>query len=293
VEQTFSNDPEGLLGIAVLYDRHAMSRELGRRSDGLYQKVLEMEPQNRAALVPFALHRVVEFVSRRGRLLEQLEMHWENASKNNLKNVEWPVKGHELFEWLREREDQESVVIRDFNEARSRLIEKLDADLPAVFSVLARGKALDPNNAVYNYLEAWLDFDLGKNEAALLEVEQGANKPRLESYLPQLLSARRKVLQAAKFPDKDREITEDDGKSGTLFVDDRKIFDMAEEYEAKRDFANAATVNQIMLKMADQLRQEPIGGPPGAKRGDNERSRRIEAKARQSLARIDQRTKSW
>jgi len=132
-----------------------------------------------------------------------------------------------------------------------------------------------------------------KNEAALLEVEQGANKPRLESYLPQLLSARRKVLQAAKFPDKDREITEDDGKSGTLFVDDRKIFDMAEEYEAKRDFANAATVNQIMLKMADQLRQEPIGGPPGAKRGDNERSRRIEAKARQSLARIDQRTKSW
>jgi hypothetical protein len=215
-------------------------------------------------------------------------MWWESASSNSLKDVEWPVEGHELLEWLREREDQQFVVIRDFNEAKSRLIEKLDSDLPAVLSVLAKGKALDPNNAVYDYLEASLDFDLGKDEAAMLEMEQGANKPRLESYLPQMISARRKALQAAGFPDKDREVLEKRGQEGVLFVGDDKIFKIAEEYEAKHDSANATKVYQIMLKAAEQLRREPVVGQPGGKPGDNALSRRIEARARQSLARISE-----
>jgi hypothetical protein len=291
VEQTFSNDPEGLLGLAVLYDRYASSRELAARSDGLYRKVIDMEPQNKAAFMQFALHQVVEFTSRRMRLLDQLEIQRQYALSNNIQEVESPVEGHELFEWLREREDQQSVTIRNFEEARSRLIEKLDRDLPTVLSILEKGKTLDPDNAAYNYLEASLDFDLGENEAALLEVERGASKLRLESYVTQILSARRKVLQAAKFPDKDREMTEKYGQGGAVFVDDRKIFKMAEEYEAKRDFANATRVHQIMIKAADQLRQEPVAGRPGGKRGDNELSRRIEAKARRALARIRNGTK--
>lgn len=286
VEQTLSNDPEGLLGAAILYDHYSITPELEKRSDRLYRKVIDMEPQNKVAFLRFALHRLVEFTAHRQRVLETLELLRQCALSNNYTGVVDLDESHELFGWLREGPDQHRVEIRDFNEARSRIIEKFDANLPTVVSVLAKGRALDPNNAAYDYLEASLDFDFGKNEVALLEVEQGANKPRLESYVSQMVSAQKRVLQAAGFPEKDREILDKRGQEGVLFLEDEKIFKMAEEYEAKHDLANATRVHQTMLKAADQLRQEHVEGRPGGKRGDNTLSRHIEAKARQSLARI-------
>jgi len=286
MEQEFSNDPEGLLGLASLYERYAVSPALGERSEQLYRKAVTLEPQNKAAFARLALRVLVVFTSRRGRLLEQLEMQRQYALRNNLKEVESLAQGHELFEWLREKEGQSYVVIKDFNEARSRLIQKLDRDLPTVLSILNKGKGLDPDNAVYDYMHASLNFDLGKNEDALLEVERGAEKPRLENYRTQMMSARRKVLLAAGFPNKYREIMEKNELNVGVFVRTDKMFEMAEQYEAKHDLANAKRVYEIMLKAADQLRQESIPGQPGGKRGDNEISRRMEAKAKERLTKI-------
>jgi hypothetical protein len=283
VEKRFPDDIQVLLGLARIYKSYAPSFDYWDRSKQLYRKAVELDPKNKAARAALATKVVVDFLAQR-RILTDLEMQRQYAKQNNLQEVEIP-SWSSLHEWLRE-EGQQRVVIRDFNEARSRICEKLDRGLPAVISDLEQAEKIEPENALYNYLRASLNFELGKNADGLKEVERGSEKPYLNNYYIEIAAARRRVLQEGGFPEHYREIIENmQTYLGGLPSYD-KLIEVAKQQGASHDLKKAAQICQALIRLAEQVRQEPVPGKPGGKRGDNELSKRIEREAKQQLAKI-------
>lgn len=283
LEEKFPNDPQILLGLADLY-HYAPSPEYWGKRVLMYRKVLEIDPNNKAAHSSLAMQVLVDFISQRGRVLYLLEMQQKYADDEGIQEVNIP-SWDPLYEWL--REDHKTVVIRDFNETRARLCSKLDRNLPEVFSELDKGEKFESENALYNYLRAHINFELGRDTEGLAEAERGANKPYLNNYSVQIAEARNIVLQKAGFPDSYRQIivdrTEMPGR-GLPRID--KIFNLAKQQETKGNLKKAAQIYEIVIRMADQVRQEPVPGQATGKRGDNEISRHIEEQAKRELSRI-------
>jgi|GEM_PF-3764530 len=276
VEERFPDDIQVLLGLARIYKSYAPSFDYWDRSKQLYRKAVELDPKNKAARAAMATKVVVDFLGQRGILID-LEMQRKYAKENNLQEVEIPSWSN-LYDWLRE-EGQQRVVIRDFNEARARISEKLYQGLPAVISDLEQAEKIDPENALYNYLRASINFELGKEAEGLMEVDRGANKPYLNNYYIEIAAARRRVLQEGGFPEPYREIIENMQTylGGVPSYD--KLIEIAKQQERSQDLKTASRVCQVLIRLADQVRQEPVPGEHGGKRGENEFSRRIEKEA--------------
>ena len=287
VEERFPNDIQVLLGLARIYKSYAPSFDYWDRSKQLYRKAVELDPKNKAAHAAMAMKFVVDFLGQRQGVLLSLELQREYAKENNLQEVEIPT-WDALYKWLRE-EGHQRVVIRDFNEARARICEKLDQGLPEVISDLEKAEKIDPENALYNYLRASLNFELGKDADGLKEVEQGSEKPYLNNYYIEIASARRRVLQEGGFPEHYREIIENmQTYLGGLPSYD-KLIEIAKQQGTNQDPKKASRICEVLIRLAEQVRQEPVPGKPGGKRGENEFSRRIEKEAKQQLAKIQTR----
>jgi hypothetical protein len=286
VEERFPEDLQVILGLARIYKSYAPSFDYWDRSKQLYRKAVELDPKNKFARAVLAKEIVSKFLGQRGILID-LEMQREYAKDNNLQEVEIPSWSN-LYKWLRE-EGQQRVVIRDFNEARARICEKLNRGLPAVISDLERAEKSEPENALYNYLRASLNFELGKEAEGLTEVERGANKPYLNNYWIESAASRRRVLREADFPEHYREIIENmQTYLGGLPSYD-KLMEVAKQQETSQDLKKASRICEVLIRLAEQVRQEPVPGEPGGKRGDNEFSKRIEREAKQQLAKIQTR----
>jgi hypothetical protein len=288
VEERFPDDIQVLLGLARIYKSYAPNFDYWDRSKQLYRKAVELDPKNKAARAVRSTEVVSEFLGQRG-ILMALEMKRQYAKENNFQEVEIPSWSI-LYKWLRE-EGQQRVVIRDFNEARARICEKLDQGLPAVISDLEQAEKIEPENALYNYLRASLNFELGKDADGLKEVERGSEKPYLNNYYTEVAAARRRILQEADFPEHYREIIENmQTYLGGLPSYD-KVMEVAKQQETSQDLKKATEIYEAIIRMANQVREELIPGKPGGKRGDNEFSRRIEREAKQQLAKIRTRVK--
>ena len=283
VEDRFPDDLQVLLGLARIYKSYAPSFDYWDRSKQLYRKAVELNPKNKAACAVRSTEVVSEFLGQRG-ILMALEMKRQYAKENNFQEVEIP-SWSSLYKWLRE-EGQQRVVIRDFNEARARICEKLDQGLPAVISDLEKAEKIDPENGLYNYVRAAVNFELGKEAEGLTEVERGANKPYLNNYWIEIAAARKRVLQEGGFPEHYREIIENmQTYLGGLPSYD-KLIEIAKQQETSQDLKKASRICEVLIRLAEQVRQEPVPGKPGGKRGDNEFSKRIDREAKRQLARI-------
>jgi len=283
VEDRFPDDLQVLLGLARIYKSYAPSFDYWDRSKQLYRKAVELNPKNKAARAVRSTEVVSEFLGQRG-ILMALEMKRQYAKENNFQEVEIP-SWSSLYKWLRE-EGQQRVVIRDFNEARARICEKLDQGLPAVISDLEKAEKIDPENGLYNYVRAAVNFELGKEAEGLTEVERGANKPYLNNYWIEIAAARKRVLQEGGFPEHYREIIENmQTYLGGLPSYD-KLIEIAKQQETSQDLKKASRICEVLIRLAEQVRQEPVPGKPGGKRGDNEFSKRIDREAKRQLAKI-------
>jgi len=278
----FANDPEMLLGLAIVVDQFAPDPQYARQNADLYRKILEIEPANKAAMAAFARHSVVRFITSLRKPLLYLEMQRQYAEQHDLKEVMIPSYS-ELYPWFGE-EGKDFVMISDFSEARSKIIQKQTQELPSVISILDDGKRIDPNNALYDYLGAQLDFELGHDRQGLSSVQKGTAKPKLDNYLDQVTAARKRVLESVAASRKDLEMLDSFKIPAGLHMDTEKLFRMAGERIAAGKAKAAADIYQLLMRIADQLEQENARTAAGGAYTRRELIRHIQRKAEKKLS---------
>jgi len=290
LEDHFSSYPPALIGLAYIYQRYGPSPMYWDRSEYLYRKASKLDPKNKVAHAAFAKWVVLNFLSQRGRVMIDLDMLRQYDKSKNFQEVEIPSWSR-LYEWLHE-EGQERVVIRDFNEARARIFGKIDRDLPNVVSTLETAEKIESGNALYNYLRAQLHFERCKDDEGVIEVERGADKPYLSNHWIEIAAVCRGVLLDAGFPEHYLEIIENSHSSPGGLPSYDKLIEIAKQQEARQDFKKAAQIYEALIRMAEQVRQEPVPGGPAGKRGKNELSDRIEREAKLQLSKIQSHIKN-
>jgi hypothetical protein len=61
---------------------------------------------------------------------------------------------------------------------------------------------------------------------------------------------------------------------------------MAKQQGERKNLTAATEVCEALIRLAEQVRQEPVPREPGRKRGENEYSKRIEREAQRQLSKI-------
>ena len=163
------------------------------RSLVLYQQAAALAPQDKAIRAGLAEDTVIHFIGWRAGLLVDLEGLRGAAVRGNIIDIEVPPYA-ELHEVMKEGA-QQRIMIRDFNEARSKLKAKMDRDLPSILAVLEQGRKLDPQNAYYDYLEAELHFWCDRDAEGLARAKDGSGKPQLNYYHREVKQAVQRVLK--------------------------------------------------------------------------------------------------
>jgi hypothetical protein len=281
----FADDPQMLLGSAILMDQFAPHPKYSLRSADLYRAVLEIEPGNRVAMAALARHTVTRFVGDLGRPLMSLEMKRQYAELNNLKEVVIPSHS-DLYEWFGE-EGKDVVTISDFDAARARIVREQLPKVPAVRAVLGEGMRMDPNNALYDYLGAQLDFELGHDEQALVRIRKGAEKAKLDNYVGQLAAARRMLLERRGTAQKHIDTIDSSKSLGGLYVDTDKILRVAEERATAGDTEAAAGMYELLIRVTDQAAEENDRANVGGRRTHARVLEYVRRKAREGLAALE------
>ena len=272
----YPNDVEIQLGITALYDEYGVpqgsfksSHELRQNQEAKvsaqYEKVLTIDPNNKAAWALKVDYVCTYYTAQRRDLLDQLESKISYERERNTEEFR-PYKNSDLYYWFKE-EGMDTVVIRDFDLAVRQLRQKLDEKVPAVLATLNRGQSNDTENAFYNYLKAHLYFELHENEKALKEIEEGAAKKYFSSYVEEINKAKARVLQEAKFPQPHRDFIVSLRRPFEDFLNlgiwKRGLADLGKSYEAQGDFKNAEKVYRLTITMAEQAQRESIYRPLG------------------------------
>jgi len=259
----YPNDIEIQLGLGFLYAKYADTRVFSDIDQ--YEKVLTIDPNNKAAWAIKAKLICWRYTGKRIMLLDDLESVIANARERNVEEYR-PYKNSDLYFWFKE-EGSDTVVIKDFDLAVRQLRQKLDEKVPAVLATLNRGQSKDPENAFYNYLKAHLYFVLHEKEKALKEIEEGAAKKYFSSYVEEINKAKARVLQEAKFPQPHRDLIISMRSPFEDFLNlgiwKRGLADLGKSYEAQGDFKNAEKVYRLTITMAQHAQRESIYRPLG------------------------------
>jgi tetratricopeptide (TPR) repeat protein len=183
------------------------------------------------------------------------------AKKENKQEIRMHEDGR-LLKWS-EREGPNVMVITDFNTAieqfRRKCNEKLEKQLPVVLAELNKGERVDPENALYNYLIALLYFELGENGNAVKQIEEGLTKKYLNNYGIESHKARARVLREADFPQPHRSFIENECPvSAYGHIVGQKIDNLAKSYKEQGNLEDAEKMYDLMIKIADQARKEPV-----------------------------------
>jgi len=254
------DDVEIQLGLAFLYSRpevpHAYSRE------DQIEKVLMINADNHAALALKAKLLCFQYTAKRRVLIDQLHAMIEN-SKINARELKVP-RYSRLYPWLKEL-GTGTIVINDFDGALKLLREKLDSEMLPLLVILKNGEQKDPENALYNYLKAHIYFELGEENKAIQEIENAVVKKHINNYVVEEHKATARVLREVGFPENQLSFIV---KRITLFADafratvwERGLVPLAENYEAQGAFEDAGKIYKLTLRIAKQIREEPLPYP--------------------------------
>ncbi len=289
LEKKSAQDAEALMGLAATYRSFPPAEEYFDRSLTLYRQAALLAPQDKAIHAGLSEDMVTHFCSRRENLLADLEAKRAYAVRNNLREVEmlpWGKLYHELKE-----EGQEKVMIRDFNETRLKLLAKVDRDLPNVRAVLEQGRELDPQNAYYDYLEAFLELELGNDTQGLAKAKRGSEKPQLNYYHNEVKHAVDRALKETTLGESDRNtLVGAFPRVGTPPHD--RLSDRAWQFEAGGKPDKAREIYETQLRMVRQIREEPSMKHANAADVDTLDVDRCETEATKNLARVREREKN-
>jgi tetratricopeptide (TPR) repeat protein len=260
LEDKYPNDTEIQLGLGVIYSKYATSPDFSAKAEEQYKKVLKIDPNNRPARSIIARRLCGQSIAERRSGLITLETMIHVARKENKQEIRMHKDGR-LLRWS-EIEGPNVIVITDFNNAlekfRGKFDEKLEKQLPVVLAELNKGERIDPLNALYNYQSALLYLELGKNEEAVKQIEEGVTK-RYNYYGIEIYKARARVLREADFPQPHRRFIENYGiihTWGKWLV--KKIDDLAKDYKTQGSLKDAEKMYNLMIRVAEQVREEQV-----------------------------------
>ena len=261
LEDKYPNDAEIQLGLGIIYSQYASSPDFSARVEEQYNKVLKIDPNNRPARCIIARRLYAKSLSMHKSGFATLESLIYVAKKENKQEIRMHKDGR-LLKWS-EREGPNVMVITDFNTAieqfQRKCNEKLEKELPVILAELNKGERVDPENALYNYLIALLYFELGENEKAVKQIEEGLTKKYLNNYGIESHKARARVLREADFPDPHRSFIENECPvSAYGHIVGQKIDDLAKSYKEQGNLEDAEKMYDLMIRVAAQAREEPV-----------------------------------
>jgi tetratricopeptide (TPR) repeat protein len=289
VEEKYSNNPQMLLGLAMIYARYGSTMELYEHSIQLYQKAIALNPNDKFANIGLINRKIEDFSRQSDEAIESLKGLKEYAKKNNIKDLEVPTWAGSLYDMLKEK-DQEKVIIKDFNDTKATLEKKFDSDLQIFLTEIDKAGISEPENAIYSYIRAQLYLYLGKDNEAIEELEKGSRKTSLNNYHKEIFNAQMRVLQEVNFPESYRKVIGDNlATSYSGLPNDIKVFEIAKKSEDSGNIQKAKQIYETIIRIANQIREEPVpieNGKSTVKRGENDYSLRIEKQAKNNLDKI-------
>lgn len=256
------DDVEIQLGLAFLYSSPSVSAEYSREDQ--IEKVFMINADTHAAWALKAKLLCFQYTAKRRVLIDQLHAMIEN-SKINARELKVP-RYSRLYPWLKEL-GTGTIVINDFDGALKLLREKLDSEMLPLLVILKNGEQKDPENALYNYLKAHIYFELGEENKAIREIENAVVKKHINNYVVEEHKATARVLREVGFPENQLSFIV---KRITLFADafratvwERGLLPLAENYEAQGAIEDAGKIYKLTLRIAEQIRDEPLPYPSG------------------------------
>jgi tetratricopeptide (TPR) repeat protein len=261
LEDKFPNDTEIQLGLGIIYSQYGTSPDFSAKAEEQYKKVLKIDPNNRPVRCIIARRIYGHSMAVHKSGLTTLETLIHVARKENKQEVRMHKDGR-LLRWS-EREGPNVMVITDFNNAldqfRRESDKKLEKELPGVLAEINKGERIDPQNALYNYLSALLYFELGENEKALKQIEEGLTKKYLNNYGIESNKARARILREADFPQPHRSLIENECPVLAYgHMVGQKINILAKDYKAQGSLKDAEKMYKLMIRIAEQSREEPV-----------------------------------
>ena len=173
-------------------------------------------------------------------------------------------KGGEGVEVEKDDQGKLIVTVTDFDLADKQLTEwireRTGAEVAAVAAMLDKGHAIDPDNALYDYLKANLYLDVGENEKAFRQIKEALTKKYWSNYPDELGKARQRVLREVEFPSsKMRFLDRYPDNSYNLarsFI--RKSAPLAVDHKNQGNPAKAKRIFELMLRMGKQVKESPM-----------------------------------
>jgi tetratricopeptide (TPR) repeat protein len=159
------------------------------------------------------------------------------------------------------RENTYPIIITDFDLARQALVKKFDAEVPAVLEILKKGEETDPDNALYNYLRAYLYFVLDEKDKAFREIRKGVNKRYLNNYVKECIEAREQVAQKVDFSNDVIKKLLGSHVFANFMVQDLcipYIYKYAEQYKQQGELEEAQEKYAMLIGIANHIREEPV-----------------------------------
>jgi hypothetical protein len=283
LEEKYADDPEFLLGSAILYTQYANTERMVKKIDKQWERILSSDPNNKAALATVTIKNTQFYTTRVQTRLDELESKIMSAKKRGVDSITIPYQRSttrliqnegdtfqtssnvkiqpELYKYF-STGDNKDIVIKDFDAARITLKEKLTTELAESIDLISNAENRDTDNALYNYLKANIYFEIGNSEPALEQVRIAGKKKFLNTYFVESRQAVFKVLELINFPEQMRQyITDRYSPIGPFIIGniEKKILEPAvTKYEKQGQTDRTEEIFNMASLMAEQIRKEPM-----------------------------------
>ncbi len=288
LEKEYATDVDIQLGLAILYKRYPDgSANIEEKIKRQWEKVLSLDPSNKIALATITNNNTQFYMARYSARLDDLESLIESAQKRGVdyitiqkENRYAPTVNSNMVQLERDftpplykyfsEGNNEDIVIRDYEEARRQLKEKLKIELSESIEPIRKSEQNDTGNALYNYLEAEVYFGLSQNESGLEQVRIATQKQYLKTYLPEIRQAVSKVLVTINFPEQFRSIITSEyapfGQFITGNIITKGLEPLLAQYKEQGKSKSVEEIFNMTSLIAEQIRKEPMPYPTAVNR---------------------------
>lgn len=259
------------LGVGFLGKLYALTPELGYWGDR-FQQVIRLDPNHCPAYASLARGRAMACGTGRDTLTEYVEAKIAYAGDIGQQSlrVEKVDPHFEVFlpygrlvepgPPAPQRRSFMPYVELDFKTARQVVKDTANAEAQETLRWLRTVQQKDPENALYDYLVAYLLLELGRPAEALEQMRAGNAKPYLRTYYAEKQAAMKKVLELAGVPENEVAALIDTQQPFEDFIATwlwgRGLAALVEDSKDRGDIGKVRRIYQLMLRAVDQCQPE-------------------------------------
>ena len=283
LENQYANDPDFLIGSALLYSKYGNSEVVVEKSDQQWERIFSFDPNNKVALAitvkdvqfyPERLSLIYDELIRRinsakarefGSITIRYQINYgpNKIVEKNGEKILQPAQTSQsrLYKYFSQGNNKD-IVISDFESAEVKLKAKLNLELAESLDIIDNAEKRDPDNALYNYLKAHIYFKLGNNDFGLNQIKLGTQKEYLKTYYPQIIQSVSKVLDLINYPESLRQYISARYSSTAQLIRSMLLTDdleplINEFYEQKKVEPIKEIINMVSL-IKEQIHEEPM-----------------------------------